>query len=162
MFADTVQHVFLSPLYALAKYFENSGEVSEGDERLQSILRAKHEEDTVQCIGCARSKQPRVVSCRGFGGLELQTNAITTPFAPLYAAQGSCTGDLSTRDPNSDTCRHRDIRGSCLFPLYVSFFSLEFFFLNFLLLHDDVLYRLLIVSKNILFYYFSFFYLERV
>ena len=33
MFADTVQHVFLSPLYALAKYFENSGEVSEGGER---------------------------------------------------------------------------------------------------------------------------------
>lgn len=25
MFADTVQHVFLSPLYALAKYFENRG-----------------------------------------------------------------------------------------------------------------------------------------
>ena len=85
MFADTVQHVFLSPLYALAKYFENSGGVSEGGERerkrerLSSRFCGRSTRRTRCSAGCARSKQPRVVSCRGFGAQNYKQTRLRRP-----------------------------------------------------------------------------------
>lgn len=101
-------------------------------ETLMSILRAKQARRT-RC-----SSHPiEATACgivAGLRGLELQTNAITTPFAPLYADRVPRIYRPVIEIPTP--CRSRDIRED----LPRSNFLLEFLFLF------KLLYRLLIAS----------------
>lgn len=121
MFADTVQHVFLSPLYALAKYFENRGRCHATRDSVESILRARQTRRT-RC-----SSHPiEATACgivAGLRGLELQTNAITTPFASLYADRVPRIYRPVIEIPT--LCR--DIREHLPRSNFLSYFYLNFF-----------------------------------